>query len=133
MFMMSLIILITAPVAFNASTPQRLTPYLVMLIVFIAACTMIGTVLGVFVRSHSKLTMLSQLIFLPSVMLLGIMFPVNMLPKTLEYIEKIFPATWGYLNMCNNSFEASSLVPLVLIFAIAAAICIWKIKHINKL
>lgn len=70
--MMSLIILITAPVAFNASTPQRLTPYLVMLIVFIAACTMIGTVLGVFVRSHSKLTMLSQLILLPSVMLLGI-------------------------------------------------------------
>lgn len=85
--MMSLIIIITAPVAFNASTPQRLTP--------------------------------------PFVMLSGIMFPVNMLPKTLEYIGRIFPATWGYMNMCNNSFEASSLVPLVLIFAIAAAISIY--------
>ncbi|SDF38409.1 ABC-2 type transport system permease protein [Fontibacillus panacisegetis] len=122
MFLISIIILITAPLAFDASTPQSLTPYIVMLVIFIAACTMIGTFLGVFVKSHSKLTMLS-----------GIMFPVNMLSKTLEYIGMIFPATWGFINLCNRKFEFSSILPIVIIFTCALVISVWKIKQINKI
>ena len=55
--------------------------------------------LGVAVRDQAKLTMFSQLVFLPSILLSGIMFPSELLPGILGAAGRIFPASWGFCLM----------------------------------
>ena len=49
--------------------------------------------------------MFSQLIFLPSLMLSGIMFPTSILPKAFDTVGKIFPATHAMKIMTSNTFR----------------------------
>ena len=73
--MMSVIICVAAPFAFDAALPASLPQYACSLAVLIAVSLSIGSVLGLAVRNQAKLTMISQLFFLPSIMLSGILFP----------------------------------------------------------
>jgi len=122
LFIMSLVIFFVSPIAFNAKVPVSVSLYLVSLVIFIMACLAVGTALGLLIKNTTKLTMASQFIFLPSVMLSGIMFPVEMLPKILENAGKIFPATWGFKMMVSEAFNMSLLFPISIIFVVA--ICI---------
>lgn len=123
LLIMSVIIFITAPFIFDATMPINLPLYFGSLVVFIIATLGIGCVLGLLVKNISKLTMISQLIFLPSIMLSGIMFPVDMLPKFLEYVGKLCPAAWGYRLMIKDEFGFVLYIPLFLIFVISVMIC----------
>lgn len=105
LLMMCVIILLVAPIAFHATSPANLPLYFVSLAIFVAVSLSIGSVLGLMCKTQSKLTMISQIIFLPSIMLSGIMFPIDMLPKALETVGKIFPATWGYKLMASEFFD----------------------------
>lgn len=64
--------------------------------------------------------MIAQLIFLPSIMLSGIMFPIEMLPKALEVAGQIVPTAWGFrLTLCAN-WQLDNLWVLLAIFLAAA-------------
>lgn len=123
LLIMSTIILLIAPLTFNAALPTNIAAYYAYLSVFIAASLAIGSILGLVVKNQAKLTMIAQIIFLPSIMLSGIMFPVDMLPKALEYAGKIFPASWGYRLMTGSAFDISLLIPLLIILLAAVLIC----------
>ena len=79
-------------------------------------------------KDVSKLTMISQLVFMPSLMLSGIMFPAEMLPKVLEYAGKTFPATWAFKAMTNNVFELSLYIPMIVVFIISIIICAFILR-----
>lgn len=132
LFIMSLILFFIAPIAFDATIPSNIPVYFVNLLVFITASISIGTVLGLFVKSISKLTMISQFIFLPSIMLSGIMFPSDMLPEFLQITGKIFPATWGYLNMCKSDLQLAYLLPLIGIITVCILISMWKYRSLKS-
>lgn len=132
LFIMTLVIFFVAPVAFDAVIPSNIFVYFINLFIFIFTCLSVGTVLGLFVKSNSKLTMLSQFIFLPSIMLSGIMFPIDLLPDFLQSIGKIFPATWGYKAMCNPEFDITNLLPLILISLACIIVSIYKIKNLKS-
>lgn len=70
-----------------------------------------------------KLTMIAQLVFLPSIMLSGIMFPIDLLPDFLEAIGRIFPASWGYRLMLDNGFCLENLWYLILLLGAAMLVC----------
>lgn len=123
LLIMCAIILVIAPVAFNAASPANLPLYFGSLAIFVAVSLSIGSILGLLCKTQSKLNMISQIIFLPSVMLSGIMFPINMLPQPLEYVGKIFPAAWGNRLMISETFELGLFVPLIVIFFAAIVIC----------
>lgn len=131
LFIMSFIIFLIAPIAFHASTPTALPNYFISLIIFIMSCLSVGTVLGLFIKKSSKLTMVSQFLFLPSVMLSGIMFPSTMLPEILQNVGKIFPATWGYEMMGLNHFNLSTITPLLLIILVSISISIWRLTKLD--
>ena len=81
----------------------------------------------------AKLTMIAQLVFLPSIMLSGIMFPVTLLPDFLEAIGRFFPASWGYRLMSDNGFCLENLWYLILVFCATVIICeILLNKHKTK-
>jgi ABC-2 type transport system permease protein len=132
LFLMSLAIFFIAPLAYEAKVPENLAVYFLSLAIFIIACLSVGTVLGLLIKSASKLTMASQFIFLPSIMLAGIMFPVDMLPKILENVGKIFPATWGFKLMTSKTFDMKLLVPLIVIMLVSISISGYKLSKINR-
>ena len=122
LLIMSTIIYFIAPLAFKASLPKNTTMYFIMLAIFIIASLSIGAILGLTIKTTSKLTMVSQLIFLPSLMLSGIMFPTKMLPKHLTAVGKIFPAALGFEMMKENSMNFKLLLPLLIIIIICGAL-----------
>lgn len=132
LFAVSIIIFFTAPIIFKASIPENLLLYFIVLAIFIFTCLLVATVLGLFVKDMNKLTMVSQLLFLPSLMLSGIMFPSYMLPKAFEYLGKIFPATWGYINMNKDSFSELTMFPFLLIIVLTLIIIIIKTKYLEE-
>ncbi|WP_310602441.1 ABC transporter permease [Anaerosporobacter sp.] len=132
LFMMSIIILVVAPITFNATIPKNLPVYVGSLIVFIATTLSIGSALGVLVKNISKLTMISQIVFLPSIMLSGIMFPIEMLPKGFEEVGKVLPATWGYRLMTCEKFEVAFLIPLIVILLVFVMVCGWVLVRIVR-
>ena len=131
LFIMSLILFFIAPIAFKATIPSNIPIYLVTLALFIATCLSVGMVIGLFIKSTSKLTMISQLVFLPSIMLSGIMFPSDMLPYLLQCIGKILPATWGYRSMCKAEIDIITLLSMTGIVILCILISIWKIKKLR--
>lgn len=126
LFIMSLAIFFVAPLVFDAKVPGQPALYVFSLALFIGVSLAIGTVLGLFIKNGSKLTMISQLIFLPSIMLAGIMFPNEMLPQALQVLGRIFPATWGFKMMMSENFDLEMIVPFIVTFG--AALIVSKIK-----
>ncbi|TCL58541.1 ABC-2 type transport system permease protein [Kineothrix alysoides] len=129
---MCTIIYIVAPIAFDAALPASLPLYFVSLAAFIAVSLSIGCVLGLSVKNQAKLTMISQVIFLPSIMLSGIMLPVDLLPVFFKIAGKIFPATWGYKMMTDDTFYFGSLWPLAAILFGSIIVCIFLLKRLQK-
>ncbi len=123
LFIMCAIIYLTAPIVFGAATPDHSLLYFGSLVIFIAVSLSIGSVLGLLVKNQAKLTMVSQMIFLPSIMISGIMFPVNLLPSFIEIVGRLFPATWGYKLMLENYFYFGNLWPMLVIFSAAFILC----------
>ena len=78
------------------------------------------------------LTMYSQALFLPSIMLSGIMFSTKLLPNTLETIGFLFPATWGYRLLTQSNPSISSYFPLCIFFFVALFISIGFLKKIKS-
>lgn len=75
--------------------------------------------------------MATQLVFLPSMMLSGIMFPASLLPASLQAAGKVLPATWGFEAMCAQGLGLGDVYPLLLITAIALALSLWKLRKIS--
>lgn len=132
LLIMCAIIYIVAPIAFDATPPTNLPLYFGSLAIFIAVSLSIGSVLGLSVKNQAKLTMISQVIFLPSIMLSGIMFPVDLLPSFFKIVGKIIPATWGYKLMVNDSYYFGNLWPLVAILLAAAILCVFLLKRLKS-
>ncbi len=117
------IILILSPILFEATLPVQLPFFFSALAVYIIVSLSIGSILGLIVKNQAKLTMIAQLVFLPSIMLSGIMFPVDLLPDFLETIGRVFPASWGYRLMLDNGFCIENLWYLILVFSAAVIVC----------
>lgn len=124
LFIMCAIILVAAPKVFDAKVPVNLPVYFISLAVFIATTLSIGSVFGLVMKNISKLTMISQLVFLPSIMLSGIMFPKDLLPKVLDYFGRVFPASWAYRSMTGEEFNLTLYLPMLAILIIAVIVCL---------
>jgi len=129
---LGVVIYFVAPIAFDAKEPSNILNYFISLEVFIIVSLLIGTVLGLLVKSQSKLTMFAQIIFLPSLMLSGIMFPANMLPNVIENAGTIFPATMGFKIMTSGRFVFMEYLPLILVSIVAFIVCIIALSKIAK-
>ncbi|NLY54556.1 MAG: ABC transporter permease [Firmicutes bacterium] len=89
----ALIIFASAPSLFGAEMPQNISGYLVTLAALLLCSVAVGLLVGATAKNQPTAMMLSQAIFLPSLMLSGIMFPANLLPSLLQYLGSVLPAT----------------------------------------
>ncbi len=132
LFIMSIILYIAAPLAFNAEIPKNPVLYFSSLAIFIAVSLSVASIIGLAVKDQSKTSMVSMIIFLPSIMLSGIMFPIELLPKAFEIAGKIFPASWGYKAMADSTFQLENLLPLIVILILAICACGIPLRKVDK-
>ena len=132
LFIMSIILYIAAPLAFNAEIPENPMLYFASLAIFIAVSLSIASIIGLAVKDQAKTSMVSIIIFLPSIMLSGIMFPIELLPKAFEIVGKIFPASWGYRVIADSTFQLENLLPLVAILILAICVCGILLRKVDK-
>ncbi len=89
----SAIIAVTAPAFFDAPAPVNWPAFALVLLALSFACAGLGALIGV-ISSDARMTVLwSQLIFLPSMLLGGIMLPYSQLPETAGRVSRLLPAT----------------------------------------
>ena len=124
LIMTCIVILLLAPILFKASLPNQLPLFFLALAIYIFVSLSIGSILGLTVNNQAKLTMIAQLVFLPSIMLSGIMFPISLLPDFLQVIGHVFPAYWGYRLMLDKGLRLANLWYLILLTCIAVITCI---------
>jgi ABC-2 type transport system permease protein len=122
LLVVSLVIFATAPVFFGAAMPANCLAYFVTLAAILFASISIGLLLGVTARNQAQATMLSQAVFLPSLLLGGLMFPANMLPAPLMWVGRIFPATHAMQAFTAWAFGQSAEVGPAISLAVIAGI-----------
>lgn len=128
LMMMCIIIVLLAPILFKAALPDNLPIFFMALAVYVLVSLSIGSILGLVVKNQAKLTMIAQLVFLPSIMLSGIMFPIELLPKAFKMVGKLFPASWGYELMMDGGFQIGNMWYLILVLGTAMILCGFLLK-----
>jgi ABC-2 type transport system permease protein len=89
----SAIITATAPLFFDAILPESWPYFILVSLVTTFACAGLGVLIGV-ISPNSRMTVLwSQLIFVPSMLLGGLMMPYSFLPQAAGKIAQLLPAT----------------------------------------
>lgn len=87
------IIIITAPLLFDAPLPQNWFASILVFMAMSFACAGLGVLIGV-VSPNSRMSVLwSQVVFVPSMLLGGLMIPNNLLPDVAAKIAQLLPAT----------------------------------------
>lgn len=122
LLVVSIIIFVTAPCFFGASYPNSYSAYFLSLFILLFASIALGLLIGVAARSQSIAMMFSQAIFLPTVMLSGIMFPASMLPVPLRVFGRLLPATYIMQSFSGTSFKLPVDINAVLSLLITAGI-----------
>lgn len=114
----TLIILATATPLFDAPPPAAWGWFLLVTLTTVVAFTGLGVLIGV-VSSTSRATLLwSQLIFLPSMLIGGLMMPFDFLPAGAQTIARLLPAT--HAMNAYNGLAYGAAVP----FSAAASLAI---------
>jgi ABC-2 type transport system permease protein len=89
----AVLICVTAPLLFDAPTPVNWLNFVIVFLATLLACAGLGVLIGV-VSPNSRATILfSQLLFLPSMLIGGLMIPYGMLPRAAQIAAQLLPST----------------------------------------
>ncbi len=136
LLIVTLIILLTATPLFDAPAPGNWGWFALVTLATVVSFTGLGVLIGV-VSSNSRATLLwAQLIFLPSMLISGLMMPFSMLPPGAQTVARLLPATYamdaygGLAYGAEMPFSAGASVIIllaggVLAFALAALLFNW--------
>jgi ABC-2 type transport system permease protein len=90
-----MVVTFTAPILFQAPLPVNWGGFAVFLVLTIFVMAGLGVLIGV-ISANTRITILwSQLIFLPSIMIGGLMIPRSMLTGVLAQIGSLLPSTYS--------------------------------------
>jgi len=89
----AVLITVTAPILFDAPYPVNWLNFCLIFFALAIACGGLSVLIGV-VSSTSRMTILwSQLVFVPSMLLGGLMVPYSLLPESVGKIAQLLPST----------------------------------------
>lgn len=91
----TIIITVTAPLFFAGPLPVCWPAYILVLLSCLLACTGLGSLIGVIAGSSRSAILWQQLIYLPSMLLGGLMIPQELLPTEFIRLSHLLPATYA--------------------------------------
>ncbi len=100
----AIVIVATAPLLFDASMPVNWVNFGIVISALGLACTGFGVLIGVVSPSTRMTVLYSQMFFVPSMMLSGMMMPLGMLPDGIRKLAMLLPATHAM-----NAFNGLSM------------------------
>jgi ABC-2 type transport system permease protein len=89
----ALLITATAPLLFHAPLPVNWLNFVIIFVAMAFACAGLSILIGVVSPSSQMTVLWSQLVFVPSMLLGGLMLPSRMLPEIAGKIAQLLPAT----------------------------------------
>jgi ABC-2 type transport system permease protein len=104
MVVVAVIITATAPLFFSAPSPVNWPGFILVFLLTAFAHAGLGMLISVISTSTRAVVLWSQLIFLPSMLLGGLMLPYSMLPEALSKFGLLLPATHAM-----NAFQGLAL------------------------
>jgi ABC-2 type transport system permease protein len=139
----SLIVVVTAPLFFNAPSPGNPGWFAICMFVTALAHAGLAILIGVIAPSSRMTILFTQAIFLPSMLLSGMMMPYNMLPEGIARVGLLLPAThsmnaiMGLTMGVETSFDPVWSVILLLVgglvaFALAWFLFSWDSKNSTR-
>ncbi len=101
LILVAALITVTAPRLFAAPLPVNWLNFAIIFVAIALACTGLSVLIGV-VCPSSRITVLwSQLVFVPSMLLGGLMLPYSLLPDSARKFAQLLPATQA-MNSLNG-------------------------------
>jgi ABC-2 type transport system permease protein len=142
--LVSVIIVISGSIFFKAEMPTNIISFIFVYSIVLFTFTGLGLLLGVCSPNGRITVLLAQLVFLPSMMLGGMVMPTNILPESIRKIAAILPATYGmdvFKSMAFNQkalFNVSGSVTVLVLsgliaYILAAYLFTWDINTKNVL
>lgn len=117
----SALIVVSGPALFGGATPAAWGPFLLFTLLSAVSFGSLGALIGV-VSTNSRVTMmLSQLLFLPSMLIGGLMVPLSMLPPAIRKIAFLLPTTHIMVAYTQAAYRQKAVEPLSLAVAALAA------------
>lgn len=123
---------VSAPLIFDAALPVNGVSYACAFLLFVLATIIVADVIGLLVRDPAKVSMVSILFFLPSILFSSILFPAHLLPSVLLTAGKFFPAYWGYEMMKTAVLSFEMMLPLLMIGILALCITRYLLYRIEE-
>lgn len=127
----TLIILLTAPLMFGPVLPDNLPQFFAVVMLVTLASEALGTLLCAFVKKQTTMGLVGQLLFLPSLMFTGMMFPAEFLPKALQKVGSVLPASFGMKILLGSETVWPNILALTGIIIVAFAVSAWMYKKIS--
>jgi ABC-2 type transport system permease protein len=139
LFIVSAVIYFLTPLLFKASFPAAPGFFFLCAALYLLACIGLGMLIGVIAPSQAYTTMFSMVLFLPTILFSGIMFPASMLPGALGWLGKVLPATYslqsfyGLAYRTPASIQPGLAVSFVAAFAVLSfALAVWRLNSLKK-
>jgi ABC-2 type transport system permease protein len=89
----SIIIMVTAPLLFDAPLPENMLAFALSFLALAFASSGLGVLVGVVAPDTRGSMLLSQLVFIPSMLIGGMMIPYNALAEGIGNVSRLLPAT----------------------------------------
>lgn len=131
MILLCIVITLTAPYVFDVPHITNYPQFFGVIALTIAASAALGTVLGAVVKKQALVGVVGQILFLPSIMFSGTMFPADLLPEGLRAVGKVLPATQGQAVL-NGTDVAWNVALLVIIAAAGFLVAVQLFRRMGK-
>lgn len=109
MLLTAAVVTAAAPILFQSALPANWAAYLLTLLLFVFACSGLGSLIGVFSANSRIAVLWQQIIYLPSILLGGLMVPPDLLPDIFVRIGHLLPASYAMQSFLGMAYGRETL------------------------
>lgn len=106
----SVIIALTGVPFFDGLAPESWGAFALVTLVVVFSSAGLGALIGVIAQDARSVVLWSQLIFLPSMLLGGLMMPLDILPESVQPVSMLLPATHAMQSFLGFAYGQETLV-----------------------
>lgn len=115
------LITVTAPLLFKGLAPDSWLNFALVMVVTAFACGGIGALISVISKDSRATVLWSQLIFLPAMLIGGLMVPLNVLPSSIAPASMLLPTTHAMQASLGLAYHQDTVVPPLVSLAVLLA------------
>jgi len=128
---MTLIIVLLSPILFAASLPTSLIMFFLNMFLLLITSSLIGVIIALYSKSSGKLALYAQVVFLPTIMLSGIMFSTDLLPNALIWVSNIIPAKHTMDMILESNQQLYSYLYFLIVIIVTSSIITFRLRQLR--